>query len=100
SKTYTQTVVGEEETQRVGREELNYDVVRGGSTPLLFAARVGDVESARVVLGGGADANDALPDGTTALVLAAHSGHGDVATVLLENGADPNGLGAGYTALH
>jgi ankyrin repeat protein len=100
SKTYTQTVWGEEETQRVGREELNYEVIRGGSTPLMFAARVGDVESVRVLLAAGADANDALPDGTSALVMAAHSGHGDVAAVLLENGADPNGLSAGYTALH
>lgn len=100
SNTYTQTVVGEEETQRVGREELNYDVARGGSTPLLFAARVGDVESTRILLAAGADANDALPDGTSALVLAAHSGRGDVATVLVENGVDPNGLGGGYTALH
>ena len=40
SRSYTQTVVGEQ-TQRAGREELNYDVTRGGSTPLLFAARSG-----------------------------------------------------------
>ena len=100
SKTYTQTVVSEEETQRTGREELNYTVFRGGSTPLLFAARVGDVESARVLLAAGVDSNDSLPDGTSALVLAAHSGHGDVAALLLDKGADPNGFGAGYTALH
>src|SRR5437870_7659246 len=47
SLTYPQTVVGEQ-TQRAGREELNYSVLRGGATPLLFAARVGDVESARL----------------------------------------------------
>ena len=41
SRTYAQTVVGEQ-TQRFGREELNYTVLRGGSTPLLFAARSGD----------------------------------------------------------
>ena len=41
SLTYAQTVVGEQ-TQRFGREELNYTVLRGGSTPLLFAARSGD----------------------------------------------------------
>ena len=49
--TYPQTVV-DEQTQRAGREELNYTVLRGGSTALLFAARVGDVESARVLLEG------------------------------------------------
>ena len=62
SLTYPQTVVGEQ-TQRAGREELNYTVMRGGATPLLFAARVGDDESARLLLKAGADANDSQPDG-------------------------------------
>jgi ankyrin repeat protein len=99
SLTYPQTVVGEQ-TQRAGREELNYTVLRGGSTPLLFAARVGDDESARMLLKAGADANDSQPDAVSALVLAAHSGHGNVAALLLEHGADPNAFGSGYTALH
>jgi ankyrin len=99
SLTYAQTVVGEQ-TQRAGREELNYTVLRGGATPLLFAARVGDVESARLLLKAGADANESQPDGVSALVLAAHSGNGPVGAVLLEHGADPNAFGSGYTALH
>src|SRR5262249_6571184 len=66
SLVYPQTVVGEQ-TQRAGREELNYIVQRGGSTPLLFAARAGDVESAKLFLAKGADANDKLADGTSAL---------------------------------
>jgi len=99
SRAYPQTVVGEQ-TQRAGREELNYTVLRGGSTPLLFTARNGDVESAGALLAAGADPNDTLPDGTSALVLAAHSGQGNVAALLLEKGADPNAFGTGYTALH
>ncbi|RPI52488.1 MAG: ankyrin repeat domain-containing protein [Acidobacteria bacterium] len=99
SRTFPQTVVGEQ-TQRFGREELNYTVLRGGSTPLLFAARSGDAASARLLLGAGASANDALPEGMSALVVAAHSGHTEVATLLLENGANPDSADAGYTALH
>ena len=57
SRAYTQTVTSEV-TQRAGREELNYGVHRGGSTALLFAARSGDVESARLLLAAGADVND------------------------------------------
>lgn len=99
SRSYSQTVVGEQ-TQRAGREKLNYDVMRGGSTPLLFAARSGEAASAKLLLASGADPNDRLPDGTSALVLAAHSGNRDVALALLEKGADPNDIGVGYSALH
>ncbi len=99
SLTYAQTVVGEQ-TQRAGREELNYTVLRGGATALLFAARMGDADSARRLLDAGADANDSQPDGVSALVLAAHSGNGNVAALLLEHGAEPEAFGSGYTALH
>jgi uncharacterized protein len=99
SRIYTQTVTSEV-TQRAGREELNYTVPRGGSTPLLFAARAGDVDSARLLLAAGADVNDSLPDGTSALVLAAHSGQGRVGVLLLEKGADPDAAAVGYSALH
>jgi ankyrin repeat protein len=99
SRTYEQTVTSEV-TQRAGREELNYTVWRGGSTPLLFAARSGDVESIRLLLVAGGDVNDKLPNGMSALVLAAHSGNGPAAMALLENHADANAAGIGYTALH
>jgi ankyrin repeat protein len=99
SRRYEQTVTSEV-TQRAGREELNYTVPRGGSTALLFAARSGDVESARLLIAAGADVNEALPDGASALVVAAHSGHSRVATLLLEQRADPNHAEVGYTALH
>jgi len=99
SRVYTQTVTSEV-TQRAGREELNYSILRGGSTPLLFAARVGDAESARILIEAGADVNDRLPDGTSALVEAAHSGQQAVGALLLDKGADPNAAASGYTALH
>jgi ankyrin repeat protein len=75
-------------------------IEKGGSTPFLFAARQGDLDSARLLLAAGANANDIAPDGTSALVMASYSGHGAFAAFLLDHGADPNAGGAGYTALH
>ncbi len=76
------------------------EIPQGGYTALLFAARVGDLASARLLVAAGADVDDQSPYGTSATVVAAHSGHGAVAAFLLEQGADPNAADAGYTALH
>ena len=76
------------------------EVAEGGSTALLFAARSGDLESARLLLAAGADLHDTAADGNTALAIAAHSGHGSLAIFLLERGADPNAAPLGYTPLH
>ena len=76
------------------------EVRLGGFTPLLFAARQGSVESARLLLGAAADVNDAAPDGASPLVVASYSGHGALAAFLLVQGADPNAAGAGYAPLH
>ena len=78
----------------------NFRMAHGGSTPLLFAARQGDVETARALVDAGADVQDAEASGASALVISAHSGHGQLGIYLLEQGADPNAAGAGYTALH
>jgi ankyrin repeat protein len=72
----------------------------GGSTALLFAAQVGDAESASLLLRAGASVNDSAADGNSALVLATFAGHPEVARVLIDAGADPNASGAGYSALH
>ena len=85
---------------RTGAAEGVAVIDEGGFTPLLFAARQGDLASARLLLAAGADANDTAPAGTSALVVAAHSGHGALATWLLDEGADPNAAEAGYTPLH
>ena len=75
-------------------------VDEGGSTPLMFAARHGDVDVARALVSAGADLNDATADGVSALVTAVHSGHTDLARYLLDAGADPNDARAGYSSLH
>ena len=73
---------------------MAYDDVRfvvkveeGGFTPLLFAARSGDVASAELLLAAGAKVDDPAPTGATPLVVAAHSGNGDVAALLLWSAA-------------
>ncbi len=77
-----------------------FDTSQGGNSAILFAARHGDVESARHLVAAGADVHNASPMGNTALVVAAMSGHEAMATYLLAEGADPNASDAGYTALH
>ena len=77
----------------------NFRMAHGGSTALLFVARNGDLDTARVLLEAGADVDDTAAAGTSALVIAAHSGHPALAAFFLEQGADPNAAGAGYTAL-
>jgi ankyrin repeat protein len=65
---------------------------RGGVTAFLFAAREGDIESARVMLDAGVDINQADVDGTNGLVFSIMNQHYSFARFLLERGADPNRL--------
>jgi len=78
----------------------NREIPAGDETALLFAARVGDLESARQLLAAGADVNDADAWGVSAVTLAAHSGFGPLVEFLLEKGADPNAMRAGFAPLH
>jgi ankyrin repeat protein len=95
---------------------------RGGWTPLMYAARQGAIDAARVLVDLKADLNIvALPEtdiplkpedveaaargaGTTALVFAIINTHYDLAAMLVERGADPNivdiaGMAALYAAV-
>ncbi len=78
----------------------NKAIPHGGETALMFAARVGDLESAKLLVAAGANVNDTDAWGVSATALAAHSGFEDVAEFLLEKGADANAAKAGFTALH
>ncbi|PWU11874.1 MAG: hypothetical protein C5B51_01890 [Terriglobia bacterium] len=78
----------------------NKAIPHGGETAILFAARAGDLESAKLLAAAGANVNDADAWGVSATVLAAHSGFTDLVLFLLEKGADPNAAAAGFSALH
>ena len=78
----------------------NKTIPAGGETALMFAARVGDLASAKLLVTAGANANDADAWGVSAVTLAAHSGIRELVEFLLEKGADPNTAGPGFTALH
>ena len=75
------------------------EIPHGGNTALLFAARVGDVASTKVILDAGGNVDDVDAWGVSATALAAHSGDMEILELLLEHGADPNLAGAGFTGL-
>ncbi|HEY7187305.1 MAG TPA: ankyrin repeat domain-containing protein [Vicinamibacterales bacterium] len=83
-----------------GQLEYNRAIPHGGDTALMFAARVGDLPSARLLVRAGANVNDKDAWGVSALVLAAHSGFEALVDFLLEAGADVNSADAGFGALH
>jgi uncharacterized protein len=83
-----------------GHPDYNRLIPHGGNTPLMFAARAGDLASAKLLLAAGANVNDEDAWGVSVLVLAAYSGFRDVVQLLLDKGADPNSSKAGFTALH
>jgi ankyrin repeat protein len=82
-----------------GYLEYNRAIPHGKDTALLFAARVDDLESAKLLVAAGADVNDADAWGVSATTLAAHSDFEDMVEFLLEKGADPNAAAAGFSAL-
>ncbi len=74
---------------------------QGGYTPLLFAARVGDLATARLLLDRGADVHAGTEEDGSPLVVASAGGYQELALFLLERGADPNVTDAnGISALH
>jgi ankyrin repeat protein len=83
-----------------GAPEYNREIPYGNNTPLMFAARVGDLASAKLLVAAGANVNDQDAWGISVVTLAAHSGFLDLVEFLLDKGADPNKSTAGFTALH
>ena len=73
----------------------------GGVTPLVLAARQGNLQAVKTLADNGADLNKTSGDGSTAMVVAIQNGHYDVARYLVEKGADINKANEkGWTPLY
>ena len=73
----------------------------GGLTALVFAAREGDLASAKLLLDAGADINQTTEYGWTPLLTATNNRHYVFGKFLLERGADPNRANkGGWTPLY
>ncbi len=83
-----------------GHLEYNRAIPHGGDTALIFAARAGDLTSAKLLVAAGANGNDQDAWGVSATAMAAHAGYADIVDLFLEHGADPNAAQAGFSALH
>jgi uncharacterized protein len=62
----------------------------GGLTALVFAAREGDLESAKALLDAGANVNQTTEYGWTPLLTSTNNRHYKLAQYLIEHGANPN----------
>ncbi len=83
-----------------GLPEYNRVIPQGADTALMFAARAGELTSAKMLVEAGANPSDHDAWGVSATALAVFAGHGELARFLLEKGADPNNDTPGFTALH
>jgi ankyrin repeat protein len=73
----------------------------GGVTPLVLAARQGNLDAVKVLAEGSADLNKPSGDGSTAMLVAIQNGHYGVARYLVEKGADINKANEkGWTPLY
>jgi ankyrin len=71
-------------------EQKVEEFASGWLTPLMFAAREGDLESADLLVRAGADVNTIAGDGKDALGLAIFNGNYDLAAFLIDSKSDVN----------
>jgi ankyrin repeat protein len=80
-------------TPSAGKDDATQKVeefASGWLTPLMFAAREGDLASARLIVAAGADVNAIAGDGKDALGLAIFNGNYDLASFLVDNKSNLN----------
>lgn len=65
-------------------------LIPGGLSPLLYAARDGRLESARILVAAGADVNATDPNGITPLIMSIANNHMEVARFMVEKGSAVN----------
>ncbi len=75
---------------RLPEDRVPEEHASGELTPLLFAARDGHLESARLLIQAGADVNARAADGKDSLGLAIFNGNYAFASFLVDSGADVN----------
>jgi ankyrin repeat protein len=89
---------GDQAAQAAAAQDADQDVIiaglvgggSGGLTPLVFAAREGDLETVKVLVEAGADVNQTTEYGWTPLLVASNNRNYKVGAYLLEKGANPN----------
>lgn len=75
-------------------------VEQGGNTALMFAARSGALEAAKLLIAADSDVNALSAFGTSPAIMAVHGGNAQLLALLLEHGANIEDASSGYTALH
>ena len=83
------TPVNESQRQVSGEPRAQYRPA-GGFTALMFAARQGCLECAKLLVGKGARVDYTDPEGVTPLILAVNNFYFDTGAFLLDKGANPN----------
>ncbi|HTQ98608.1 MAG TPA: ankyrin repeat domain-containing protein [Candidatus Acidoferrum sp.] len=76
--------------RRTTSEPRVKEMMTGGLTPLLYAARENCITCIKLLLDAGADVNKPDPDNVSPLILALLNLHFDAAKLLVERGADVN----------
>lgn len=88
------------EKEQDSNDVYKHWVQLGGNNPLMFAARSGELESARHLIAAGADVNAVNAFGTSPLILAVHSGNVDLIQLLIASGAKVDDIRSGHSAIH